>query len=373
MSSLAIRPLLLWFVLCATTMQSVFAANSFAGSNLYYAAGLSDNETDTLFQGLQSASMKVLRVWVGGGGGTEKGTPIASYSDIESNGICNGTESCYNDHVLDLYDAFMVKAHSYGVKLLISMHSFNSLQGGDVYNKKYGVPGFYEQAAAQQEFDARLVHILNHNHTTLGKPWKELKDYIFAFEAQNEAMIGEGENFVQQHASWQCGRATAIKGQLGNDSGILVTTGGESWLSESVQNDFLTCPDLDVIAIHTYRVEDLNTTVLLPYVEQAKNASKLLFLEEWGSCYFSTSNNDCPSGSTLDTKTRNQNIETWADAVTQAGLPWLYWQVLPNADPHGATDFEIGVNSDPSWETLKNAALHAANSTAAFDFSPYLL
>jgi mannan endo-1,4-beta-mannosidase len=24
----------------------------------------------------------------------------------------------------------------------------------------------------------------------------------------------------------------------------------------------------------------------------------------------------------------------WASQITQAGLPWLYWQVLPNADPH---------------------------------------
>lgn len=34
------------------------------------------------------------------------------------------------------------------------------------------------------------VHILNHVHTTLGQPWKTLSDYIFAFEAENEAMIG---------------------------------------------------------------------------------------------------------------------------------------------------------------------------------------
>lgn len=32
---------------------------------------------------------------------------------------------------------------------------------------------------------------MSHQHKTLGKPWSELSDYIFAFEAQNEAMIGD--------------------------------------------------------------------------------------------------------------------------------------------------------------------------------------
>ena len=71
------------------------------------------------------------------------------------------------------------------------MHSFNALQAGDVYGKQYGTGYFYEQAEAVSAFDARLQHVLNHIHTTLGKPWKELNEYIFAFEAENEAMIGK--------------------------------------------------------------------------------------------------------------------------------------------------------------------------------------
>jgi mannan endo-1,4-beta-mannosidase len=42
------------------------AANSFAGSNLYYAAGLSPSQRATLLGGMQSAGMKVLRVWLDG-------------------------------------------------------------------------------------------------------------------------------------------------------------------------------------------------------------------------------------------------------------------------------------------------------------------
>lgn len=53
-----------------------------------------------------------------------------------------------------------------------------------------------------------------------------------------------------------------------------------------------------------------------------------------GACYFTTENNNCPTGSALPASTRNNNIRTWAGQITAAGLPWLYWQVIPNADPH---------------------------------------
>ena len=40
------------------------AAQSFAGSNLYYAAGLTQAQQTTLFTGLKDAGVKVLRVWL---------------------------------------------------------------------------------------------------------------------------------------------------------------------------------------------------------------------------------------------------------------------------------------------------------------------
>lgn len=42
------------------------AAKSFSASNLYYAAGLKEPQQDTLLGGLQSAGVKVLRVWLDG-------------------------------------------------------------------------------------------------------------------------------------------------------------------------------------------------------------------------------------------------------------------------------------------------------------------
>ncbi|KDQ61350.1 glycoside hydrolase family 5 protein [Jaapia argillacea MUCL 33604] len=310
----------------------VLAANSFAGSNLYYAAGLSGSERATLLSGMQSAGMKVLRVWLDGEStATTKATTITTYPDLEP--VTVGT---YNDTVLDLLDDFMLDSYNYGIKLLISMHSWNALSRPGIYGQWYGTDDFYEQAQPQEEFDNRLVHVLNHVHSTLGTPWKTMGQYIFGFEAENEAMIGNGQQYIVDHQSWQCDRAATIKGQLGDNSGILVLTGGE-WLAQLAQA-----------------------------------ADKMLLFEEWGSCYFNTSNNDCPTGTPLDASTRNTNIETWASQITAAGMPWLYWEILPNADPHYSYDYEIGIG-DPAWSTLEAAAQAALQAPAAFDYSQYLL
>ena len=58
-------------------------------------------------------------------------------------------------------------------------------------------------------------------------------------------------------------------------------TGGESWLSESVQSDWLKCDALDVISIHAYAVTDFYTSSIASYVQQAIAANKKLIMEEW--------------------------------------------------------------------------------------------
>lgn len=47
-------------------LPTSFGAKSFSASNLYYAAGLKDDQSALLLQGLQSAGVKVLRVWLDG-------------------------------------------------------------------------------------------------------------------------------------------------------------------------------------------------------------------------------------------------------------------------------------------------------------------
>lgn len=146
-----------------------------------------------------------------------------------------------------------------------------------MYGSAYGIADFYTNTTAQEAFDARLVHVLNHVHNTLGQPWKELSDYIFGFEAENEAMIGDGQDFIEDHQQWQCDRAATIKTELNGNTGILVLTGGGSWMAESVQPKYLTCPSLDVISIHAYAVTDYYTSSIDSYVRQAVNAGKNIY------------------------------------------------------------------------------------------------
>ncbi|KAG8959355.1 hypothetical protein FRC03_008085 [Tulasnella sp. 419] len=201
----------LYLIGIATTIAGVAsAANVWSGTNLYYAAGLSASQRASYFSALQSAGMKVLRVWLDGQtSASTKNTPITSYGDLEASSV--GT---YDDTVLKLLDTVMVDARKYGIKLIISMHSYNALSRPDIYGQWYGTGYFYEQTAATNGFDNR-IHIMNHVHTSLGRPWKELSDYIFGFEAQNEAMIGKGHDYILAHSGWQCDRAKVIKDTLG--------------------------------------------------------------------------------------------------------------------------------------------------------------
>lgn len=66
-----------------------------------------------------------------------------------------------------------------------------------------------------------------------------------------------------------------------NGTQMLVFTGGESWMKESVQTNFLSCASLDVISIHGYGTGDFDTASIQTYVTQAKNAGKKLIYEEW--------------------------------------------------------------------------------------------
>ncbi|KAF8753749.1 Cellulase (glycosyl hydrolase family 5) [Rhizoctonia solani] len=317
---------------------------------------------------MQSAGMKVLRVWLDGQStASTKATTITSYRSLETSSV-----GSYDPTVLNLLDDFMIDAQKYGIKLIISMHSWNSLSREVTFTVSGGVQDtFMKKSEAIAAFDNRLRYILNHTHKTLGNPWKQLNQYIFAFEAQNKAMVGKGEDYINTHMNWQCDHANTIKSTLGSNSGILVMTGGESWMTESVKSAWLGCAALDVVAIHAYGVGDFSTSNILTYVNQAKSAGKKLIFQEWGACYFNTENNNCPAGTPLPTSTRNNNIKTWASQITAAGVPWLYWQVLPNPDPHYGYDFEIRVQ-DPSWDTLKNAALDAITKPAAFDYTTWL-
>ncbi|KAF9782566.1 hypothetical protein IL306_011070 [Fusarium sp. DS 682] len=166
--------------------------------------------------------------------------------------------------------------------------------------------------------------------------------------------------------------AKSIKDNLKGNSKILVTTGGGAYLDNSLLDPYFNCDSLDILAIHAYGVGDLTTSRLQPFVQKARKAGKKLIMQEWGACYTDVENNNCNGGSPLPTNTRDANIKKWAANIDAAGIPWFYWQILPNADPHQGWDYEVGIN-DVNWDALKRAGLAAGKANSAFDFSSYLL
>jgi mannan endo-1,4-beta-mannosidase len=163
-----------------------------------------------------------------------------------------------------------------------------------------------------------------------------------------------------------------MRSDLNGNTDIALLTGGGQWVSESIQSAYLSCDALDIIGIHAYAPGDMTTDNLKPYVSKATAAGKKLLFEDWGACYFDTSNNDCPQGGVLAPSTRNSNINTWGKAILEAGIPIMYWQIIPNKDPHQSYDYEVGITDDPSWTTLQALLKSAATYSSPFDFSKWL-
>jgi mannan endo-1,4-beta-mannosidase len=107
-------------------------------------------------------------------------------------------------------------------------------------------------------------------------------------------------------------------------------------------------------------------------VSKATAAGKKLIVQEWGACYYDSANNQCGQSGVLSESDRAANIQDWADQFGKAGIPWMYWQILPNADPHEDWDYEVGLGED-IWSTLQDVGNAAAGYSSPFDFSAYLL
>uniref|UniRef100_A0A0W0F991 mannan endo-1,4-beta-mannosidase n=1 Tax=Moniliophthora roreri TaxID=221103 RepID=A0A0W0F991_MONRR len=325
-----------------------FTANSFAGANNYYIYSLPDADRHAILDGMQAAGMKVLRTWVTGHDAGQKGSNSRAVPDLEHNGI--GT---YDETILDQIDQLMVDAHARGIKLLIGMHDKNSLQAGDIYGQRYGDRNFYTDPDAINNFNQRITHILNiHKNKLLSnRPWSELGGYIFGYESQNEPMIFD-QDFYKAHLSWICSTSQQIRNNVGDRNQLIFTGGGSA--AASVQSFFFSgsCPAVDVVAIHDYN--DDYDNFMANAVSQAQAAGKKLIIEEWGS---------------LVGGGRTANLNSNIQKINNFKVPWLYWELISNPDPHQGEDYEIQVNG-ADWSILSAGSRTTAGLTGApFDFS----
>jgi hypothetical protein len=75
------------------------------------------------------------------------------------------------------------------------------------------------------DFDTRIAHVLEHSNELIeGAPkWKDLDEYIFSFNIQNEGQ-GHLNGNVAPVPGWWCDRAERMRDIMGN-SGVLISTG----------------------------------------------------------------------------------------------------------------------------------------------------
>jgi len=193
---------------------------------------------------------------------------------------------------------------------------------------------FYTNSDAIADFDNRLRHILNFQSPNFGVPWHQLSDAIFAFEVENEAM---GHMDVVA-PNWWCDRATTIRNVLGT-WGIQISTGGGTDLPTSLQSQFFSCADLQIIALHDY---NLDPSYVASHVDSGKSqalaSGKRLLYEEFGA---------------LGSDKQSQ-ISTVVSKLISTGVPWMYWELTkPGA---GSSNYEVWTD-EPSWSTLQSASL----------------
>jgi len=138
---------------------------------------------------------------------------------------------------------------------------------------------------------------------------------------------------------------------------MLIFTGGGSGKA-SVQSTFFSSDcAIDVVAIHDYN-DDFDS-FMPSAVSQAKAAGKKLIVEEWGSLFSSSDSS------------RKANLQGNVEKINKYGVPWLYWELITNGDPHQGQDYEIQVYGT-DWQTLESYAKSTSGVTAAFDFSAAL-
>jgi len=329
-------------------LPSTLCRHLWSGTNSFFLHTLQDNDRTAVLDAMQKANLKVLRIFISTVGSNAKNTGNGGVDDIEQKEVGQ-----YDDTILGLVDTLLYEVYQRGIKVIVSMHDRYSLGcwSSDAYVRKYNIPTtdcnsnpggndatvFYNNPNAQRDFDNRLLHILNHQNPKFSnRPWKELNESIFSFEAENEAM----GHISLSNKNWQCARAQTIKSQIKN--GILVTTGGGTAFEDSWIQEYFDCSAIDVISGHNY---NSNPNYITSAVTNARalawNTGKRIIVEEFGC-----------SGD----KTNCFNSQM--NAIYNLGVPWLFWEILKPGDDG---QFETWTNEE-SWS---NAVLPQAQKAGA--------
>ncbi|KAI2615548.1 glycoside hydrolase family 5 protein [Hypoxylon sp. NC1633] len=351
-------------------LRDASQSKSFMGTNLYFLPGMSDEDQDTYINDIANYGAKVVRVWVNpqSGGSCEKGTKIAvSVPKLEDK------LGQYNDQALDAVDKVVNKLAQKGIKSIISPHDGNAFLNDyrkDIYSETWNKQTFYTSQDAFDAYDRRIDHILNYTGKASGKQWKTWSDAILAFDLQNEPMSADNSvcNKDGDKAGWICGRAKHMRETLGADNKIRIASGGVGGdISHgcTFAKAATGCAALDLIAVHRYagsQESQPNQWSNGAKSWTGQSGGKLVFVEEWG----------------VDTSKTKPETELVAQAgdLNKAGLPNLYWQILPrknggcsyNPASDSGDTYGIFAESDVDIASVMKGA---SSATAAQDWSSF--
>ncbi|MCJ1307316.1 hypothetical protein MMC25_000962 [Agyrium rufum] len=330
MKASAITTLLAALGLTRAAVMRKRTSNSFGGANNWHIHAASNSTITSWVQQVDSLGAKVVRLWVTGiSSGCLESISVNSITDIET------SLGKHNNASLIAIDNVLAQLTAAGIKAIISPHNANDLSGSncDAYCHAYGCDGFYTQAKAASDYDARLQYILDFVSPHFGKPWSQLSEAILAFDVENEPMIAC--NDVAKNGDpqgWLCGRAKTIAG-LTNGSGVKVATGGiagsQYYGSTSAGNNlynlasFATqCAAVDIISMHSYLTASQWSAFIPSSLNQTNG--KHLMVEESGV------------GSDASKYGQSSIPDSEFDGITNLftsnGVPFVYWEAIAGPD-----------------------------------------
>ncbi|KAF2033928.1 hypothetical protein EK21DRAFT_57265 [Setomelanomma holmii] len=344
----------------ARAIEERAISTNWAGVKSYFLHAFKQQDRLAVLDAIKDAKLKTLRLFISYTAQNNKNTGSVEMPNIEPKEVGK-----YVDTQLEAIDQLMVESHARGIKLIIARHDRYQLGcwGNDTYVTKYKLPAincastpaaqndvtwWYQDPSPIYDFDNRIKHILQHQNKLLpGAPqWKDLSDYIFSFNIQNEGQ-GHLRNHVASAPSW-CDRSKKMRSIMGS-SPILISTGGGNKFPNSDIPENWACSTLDLVDIHSYsEVSEFKNKAPVA-LQHAQAAKKLVLFEEFGA----TGNNKA--------SVAGQHI----DNFNSLKVPWMIWQI--SKPGNGAADFEFWTN-EPVYDTVKQGATKALSIAGAQTF-----
>jgi mannan endo-1,4-beta-mannosidase len=313
---------------------------------------LPESDQQQVIDALQIANIKTIRLFISTIRADFKGTTSLATYDIESTDV--GTFA--NNTVLDRLDALLPRLENAGISAIVALHDryhlgawwidgyVNTFQLDVLGNGTDGranqeLSQFYANPAAMTAFDNRIAHILSYPSKSYpGRTMGELSHVIRSFNVQNEPM----GHTTRRYPGWVCDRAAHAK----RYTQIPISTGGGHDYASSVQEEYFTCPHLDIIGIHTYDTSmDLARTYLRHAHTLALANGKRIVLEEVGAL-----------------QDKAASMRPVIEYANELGIPWMVWQTV---QPNHPFDYEFWREDEPMWSLMSTEAARATQIPSA--------